>query len=277
MMWNRHPKSSIQIGMRFPVRRRPIIISDAIEKIIPRYSCAIISRNMRRFLFVSWLLLQVGASLGFAGPATNKPSKLRLQASRAAQKKASRTKWIASRTDAIDANTNDDTMVLFSPSKINLFLRIIRKREDGFHDLASLFQAVGFGDTLELTKLEEGADQDDFTCNMKGVPTNMSNLVLRALELMREKTGVSQYFKAKLIKQVPAQAGLGGGSANAATAMWGANQLMGNPASLEDVSKAVMIIFVVYLVIHNHLTCYIFPQFLLLAPRCSTVLRTTDD
>lgn len=127
-------------------------------------------------------------------------------------------------------------MTLFSPCKINLFLRIIRKREDGFHDLASLFQAVGYGDTLELKKLDDGATEDAFSCNMEGVPTDMTNLVLRALELMREKTGVKQYFDANLFKNCPAQAGLGGGSANAATAMWGANELMGNPASLEEVS-----------------------------------------
>ena len=136
------------------------------------------------------------------------------------------------------ASTQDDTMTLFSPCKINLFLRIIRKREDGFHDLASLFQAVGFGDTLELKPIEDNGDatKDEFTCNMPGVPVDSSNLVLRALELMREKTGVKKYFKTNLIKECPAQAGLGGGSANAATAMWGANELMGNPASLEEVS-----------------------------------------
>lgn len=198
---------------------------------------------MRQCLFVYCLLLQLGISAGFAGTtATNNnnnknPSNVILQASRAAQKKASRSKWVESRGFAVAEADDNDTMVLFSPCKINLFLRIIRKREDGFHDLASLFQAIGFGDTLELTKLDDGAEEDDFACNMIGVPTNMSNLVLRALELMREKTGVQQYFKANLIKEVPAQAGLGGGSANAATAMWGANELMGNPASLEDVSS----------------------------------------
>jgi 4-diphosphocytidyl-2-C-methyl-D-erythritol kinase len=112
-------------------------------------------------------------------------------------------------------------------------LRIIRKREDGFHDLASLFQAIGFGDTLELTSID--SDADEFTCNMPGVPVDNSNLVLRAIQLMREKTGEQQSFRANLIKQVPAQAGLGGGSANAATAMWGVNELMGRPASLDQV------------------------------------------
>ena len=133
--------------------------------------------------------------------------------------------------------SDSETLQLFSPCKINLFLRIIRKREDGFHDLASLFQAVGFGDTLELTPISDEQKEDEFTCNMEGVPTDSSNLVLRALQLMREKTGIQQYFKANLIKQVPAQAGLGGGSANAASAMWGANELMGSPASLEQVGS----------------------------------------
>jgi len=182
--------------------------------------------------------LRIGSSFGFAGKSVNlqqhASSTTLLRASRAAEKKASRAKWVESRGFGDDVEGDSDVMTLFSPCKINLFLRIIRKREDGFHDLASLFQAVGFGDTLELKKLDDTATEDAFSCNMDGVPTDMTNLVLRALELMREKTGVKQYFDANLIKQVPAQAGLGGGSANAATAMWGANELMGNPASLEE-------------------------------------------
>jgi len=135
--------------------------------------------------------------------------------------------------------SSKSTLSLFSPCKINLFLRIIRKRPDNFHDLASLFQAIGFGDRLELTLLEEDAEKDEFTCNMAGVPVDSSNLVLRALQLMRDKTGRAQkYFRANLVKQVPAQAGLGGGSANAATAMWGANELLGRPASLEQVTSS---------------------------------------
>lgn len=127
-----------------------------------------------------------------------------------------------------------ETATFFSPCKINLFLRILRKRDDGYHDLASLFQAIGFGDTLELTPIHQGT-ADTFTCNMEGVPTDSSNLVLRAIQLIRDKTGVDMYFVANLTKECPAQAGLGGGSANAATAMWGANELMGRPASLEEV------------------------------------------
>lgn len=151
---------------------------------------------------------------------------------------------VADTDKSSSATADSKTLSLFSPCKINLFLRIIRKREDGFHDLASLFQAVGFGDTLELSSIQ--GQNDEFSCNMEGVPKDSSNLVLRALQLMREKTGIQQYFKADLIKQVPAQAGLGGGSANAATALWGANKLMGNPASLNEVSRAIFIYFNFY-------------------------------
>lgn len=133
------------------------------------------------------------------------------------------------------SESGSESLTLFSPCKINLFLRIMRKRSDGYHDLASLFQAVGFGDTLRLSLLPDGSTGDAFACNMEGVPTDSSNLVLRALDLMRRRTGRDGvYFDADLYKRVPAQAGLGGGSANAATAMWGANELMGGPATLEQ-------------------------------------------
>ena len=148
--------------------------------------------------------------------------------------------------EEVESPSQQQQLTLFSPCKINLFLRIIRKREDGYHDLASLFQAIGFGDTLHLQVLQEDDDdeteitEDTFTCNMPGVPTDQSNLVLRALTLMREKTGQKVYFNADLIKECPAQAGLGGGSANAATAMFGANELMGRPATLDQVRFIVL-------------------------------------
>jgi 4-diphosphocytidyl-2-C-methyl-D-erythritol kinase len=187
-----------------------------------------IAPSLRLFLCTSWLLV--------AGAFTGPTGWIAPQRTANGQESSHRRSAVTDTTESSDSETTSATLSLFSPCKINLFLRIIRKREDGFHDLASLFQAVGFGDTLELTPLsQETAKADEFTCNMPGVPVDSSNLVLRALELMRVKTGVSQYFRANLVKQVPAQAGLGGGSANAATAMWGANQLMGEPASVEEV------------------------------------------
>jgi hypothetical protein len=169
----------------------------------------------------------------------------------------STTATSSSSSDDCTSSASSSSLTLFSPCKINLFLRILGKRADGYHDLASLFQAVGFGDTLVLSPLlrsnrkssgnSDDSDDDDgslaaaadtFACNMEGVPTDSTNLVLRALELMRQKTGVSMHFAADLRKECPAQAGLGGGSANAATAMWGANELMGRPATVQQVRRA---------------------------------------
>eukprot|EP00816_Leptocylindrus_hargravesii_P007483 CAMPEP_0196810060 /NCGR_PEP_ID=MMETSP1362-20130617/9902_1 /TAXON_ID=163516 /ORGANISM="Leptocylindrus danicus, Strain CCMP1856" /LENGTH=367 /DNA_ID=CAMNT_0042184923 /DNA_START=36 /DNA_END=1139 /DNA_ORIENTATION=+ len=156
---------------------------------------------------------------------------------------ARRTALTVKSADAIDETLTKDEnsdiwdLSLFSPAKINIFLRIIRKREDGFHDLASLFQTIGFGDYLHLKLLDddEEAKEDILTCNMEGVPTDKSNLVMRAIDLVRQNTGITdKFFKCDLVKHVPHQAGLGGGSGNAAAALYGANELLGRPATLEQ-------------------------------------------
>jgi len=127
-----------------------------------------------------------------------------------------------------------ESLELFSPSKVNLFLRIIRRREDGFHDLASLFHVIDLGDQMSFEALPEDATEDELTCNMEGVPTDSSNLVIKALDLYRSKTGASKHFKIHLQKTVPHGAGLGGGSANAATTLFAANKMCGGLAAEED-------------------------------------------
>jgi 4-diphosphocytidyl-2-C-methyl-D-erythritol kinase len=112
---------------------------------------------------------------------------------------------------------------LFSPAKINLFLRVVSKRADGYHNLSSLFQAVTLGDTLTLAY----ASQDSFTCSNPHLLLDYTNLVVKARDLFRAKTGSKQAFSIHLHKRIPMQAGLGGGSSNAATVLWGCNQLMG--------------------------------------------------
>lgn len=122
---------------------------------------------------------------------------------------------------------------LFSPAKINLFLRIISKRSDGYHNLSSVFQTISLGDTLTI----ELHDQDELTCTDPLLPTNASNLVLKATELFRRKTGLQQGFKIHLIKRIPTEAGLGGGSSNAATTLWACNQLTNSQLSLNTLKQ----------------------------------------
>jgi 4-diphosphocytidyl-2-C-methyl-D-erythritol kinase len=110
---------------------------------------------------------------------------------------------------------------LVSPAKINLFLRILRKRPDGFHELASLFQAIDLFDILTF----EPASTDLFTCSDSNLPLNDKNLVIKALNAFRQKTGKVFPLHIHLDKHIPQEAGLGGGSSNAATTLYALNQL----------------------------------------------------
>ena len=109
---------------------------------------------------------------------------------------------------------------------------MVRRREDGFHDLASLFHVIDLGDDMSFARLPPGAARDTLACNVPDVPTDDSNLVIKALNLFRAKTGVTDaWFAVDLQKRVPHGAGMGGGSGNAATSMWAANELCGRPAT----------------------------------------------
>lgn len=112
-------------------------------------------------------------------------------------------------------------MILFSPAKLNLFLRVLNKRADGYHDLATLMQTINLGDTLTIDQ----ADKDAFHCDIQALPMDESNLVVKALLLFRAYTGCLQPVKITLEKKIPTQAGMGGGSSNAATTLWGLNAL----------------------------------------------------
>lgn len=124
-------------------------------------------------------------------------------------------------------------LTLHSPAKINLFLQILGRRPDGYHDLASLFQAIDLHDTLHFTL----DSVDTLTCTDPTIPTDDRNLVIKAANLFRKKTGLNFGVKILLEKRIPHQAGLGGGSSNAATTLWALNQLHGNPATIQDLIK----------------------------------------
>ncbi|MEW5305142.1 MAG: hypothetical protein WDW36_007703 [Sanguina aurantia] len=129
------------------------------------------------------------------------------------------------------STTSTESLSLFSPSKINLFLRIVRRREDGYHDLASLFHVIDLGDSMTFRILAAGAESDQLSCSDPSIPSDHRNLVIKALNLYRRKTGRTEHFAVTLQKRVPHGAGLGGGSGNAATTLWAANRLCGSPAS----------------------------------------------
>lgn len=113
----------------------------------------------------------------------------------------------------------------FSPAKINLYLAVTGIREDGFHELDSLVALLEFGDRISAAV--HGSGQDRFECNILELGWDPNNLVYKALELYRDRTGFSKSLKIVLNKEIPLGAGLGGGSSNAATMLKLVNMLNG--------------------------------------------------
>lgn len=121
-------------------------------------------------------------------------------------------------------------MRLLSPAKINLFLHIIGKRGDGYHDLVTLMCCVGLYDSISL---DFKAKEISVACNHPLVPQDHTNLAYRAAKLFLDHINTKAGVGITIEKQIPIGAGLGGGSSNAATVLLGVNRFYGDPLSRE--------------------------------------------
>ena len=110
------------------------------------------------------------------------------------------------------------------PAKVNLYLRVLKKRPDGYHDLCTLFHRISLADSLTLHKQAQGFN---LTCDRKGLPVDERNLVTRAYFLLKERCPGLGGIRAVLRKKIPLGAGLGGGSSDAASFLLAANRLYG--------------------------------------------------
>jgi 4-diphosphocytidyl-2-C-methyl-D-erythritol kinase len=111
------------------------------------------------------------------------------------------------------------------PAKVNLYLKVLARREDGYHDLVTVMQPLTLADELRLTP-GEGLTLD---CRHPEVPSGSQNLVWRAAEKFGAATGREPQFHIELVKKIPVAAGLGGGSSDAAGTLLALNELTGNP------------------------------------------------
>lgn len=107
--------------------------------------------------------------------------------------------------------------------KINLGLDVVRKREDGYHELRMIMQTVGLYDELKMKVIPE--DEIRLSVNLSFLPTNANNLIYKAIAMLKEEFGIEQGIEAKLEKRIPVAAGMAGGSSNAAAALVGMNRL----------------------------------------------------
>jgi len=118
----------------------------------------------------------------------------------------------------------------FSPAKVNLHLRVLRKREDGYHDLATLMQRIDLQDEMTFDHRDGGIH---LTCPGHPELENDDNLAVRAARALIRETSWRGGFQIGLFKHIPLAAGLGGGSSNAASTLVALNDLMGQPCSRE--------------------------------------------
>jgi 4-diphosphocytidyl-2-C-methyl-D-erythritol kinase len=112
---------------------------------------------------------------------------------------------------------------IWTPAKVNLFLEVLARRPDGYHELTTLMLAVSLYDTLEFTEDKTGATV--LHCDHPSLSTGPENLVCRAVELVRRESGRSDGVGIRLWKRIPMAAGLAGGSSDAAATLAGLNRL----------------------------------------------------
>ncbi|MCG6541515.1 4-(cytidine 5'-diphospho)-2-C-methyl-D-erythritol kinase [Pseudomonas sp. KSR10] len=113
-------------------------------------------------------------------------------------------------------------LILPAPAKLNLMLHILGRRDDGYHDLQTLFQFLDYGDELSFTPRTDG--QIRLHPELPGVAHD-DNLIVRAARLLQTHSGCSQGADIELIKRLPMGGGIGGGSSDAATALLGLDHL----------------------------------------------------
>ncbi len=133
-----------------------------------------------------------------------------------------------------------ERVVWAAPGKLNLYLEVLGRRPDGFHEIRTVYQALDLSDRLAVEKVPRG----DFalSCDTAAVPTDERNLVARAWRALKSRFRFSGGVRVTLAKRLPVGGGLGGGSSDAAAMLAAANALfgLGLPAkSLEGIASEI--------------------------------------
>jgi 4-diphosphocytidyl-2-C-methyl-D-erythritol kinase len=127
---------------------------------------------------------------------------------------------------------------IWTPAKLNLFLEVLGRRADGYHEIETLMVPISLFDTLRLSRRDDGRvhltsrwafppcrSSPGTLPGEAPLPPAIENLAYRAIERLRQRAGVTTGVDLELIKRIPAAAGLGGGSSDAAAALCGGNEL----------------------------------------------------
>ncbi|MBS3678625.1 4-(cytidine 5'-diphospho)-2-C-methyl-D-erythritol kinase [Ornithinibacillus massiliensis] len=122
-----------------------------------------------------------------------------------------------------------------APAKINLSLDVLRKREDGYHDVEMVMTTVDLADRIELNTLEE--DRIEVSLWSRYVPNDERNLAYKAAKAFKQKYNINKGVHIKIEKVIPVSAGLGGGSTDAAAVLRGLNRLWNMDIPIEQLAE----------------------------------------
>ena len=124
-----------------------------------------------------------------------------------------------------------DKIQLKALAKINLGLDVLRRREDGYHEVKMIMQTIGLHDELEIRKWKTPGIQ--VKTNLYYLPTNENNLVYKAAKLLMDEFQIRDGVSIQLKKRIPVAAGMAGGSSGGAAVLWGINQMYGLGLSMQ--------------------------------------------
>ena len=133
-----------------------------------------------------------------------------------------------------------DSLTLQSYAKINLGLKVVGQRPDGYHNIQSLFQEVNLADTLTFNRLQ--GNRVEVECDAPGVPSDRRNLAAQAAHLLKEELGFKGGVRIRIRKEIPVGAGMGGGSSNAAASLNALNRLWDLGMSDDRLHEAAQIL-----------------------------------
>lgn len=125
----------------------------------------------------------------------------------------------------------DDGVMVTCPAKLNLFLEVLGRRSDGYHEIVTVMQTIGLCDQVSIRRAAKGIK---LSCSMPGVPEDEGNTAYRAAGLLLTRGGLSGGLRIHIEKQIPVGAGLGGGSSDAAGVLLGLNAMYGLGLPLQE-------------------------------------------
>lgn len=117
-----------------------------------------------------------------------------------------------------------DSITVYAPAKVNLFLKVLEKRLDGYHAIETIFEKISFFDKLTLRKL---SGEIRVSSSDPGLPVDEKNLAFKAAKLVKKRLGLDSGIEINIEKHIPVGAGLGGGSSDAAAVLLGMDSMYG--------------------------------------------------